>query len=157
MENIIPVLLVVGGLIYKIYQNYQEEMEKAKKRQQGMPKNTAPRTVVAQPRNTTTMRRETVSPVPPTPQPVYDHKLGRPKPTKIVRRPVELPKKMVLEQEIPTEVLRLREQRAQKKLTKKIEVVPVAEALPAAAQQNSHFDLRQAVIHAAILERPYAD
>lgn len=157
MENILPVLLIVGGLIYKIYQNYQEEMEKAKKRQQGMPKSTAaPKTIVAQPRTKTAKRRETVSPIPPTPEPIYDRKLGRPKPTKIVRRPVELPEKMVLQHEVPTEVSRMRAQRAQQKLAKKIEVVPVAEAL-AVQQSNPHFDLRQAVIHAAILERPYAD
>lgn len=155
MENIIPVLLVVGGLIYKIYQNYQEEMEKVKKRQQNLPKNTAPKTVVATPRTTTAKRRETTVPVPPTPQPVYDRRLGRPKPTKIVRRPVELPEKMVLEHEIPIEVTRLLAQKAKQKAAKKMEVLPVAEALP--EKQQAHFDLRQAVIHAAILERPYAD
>ncbi|MCL7988893.1 hypothetical protein M8998_13160 [Sphingobacterium sp. lm-10] len=155
MENIIPVLLVVGGLIYKIYQNYQEEMEKAKKRQQNMPKSTTPKTVVANPRTTTAKRRDTASPTPRTPQPTYDRTLGRPKPTKIARRPVELPEKMVLQHEVPAEVSRMRAQRAQQKLAKKIEVVPVAEAV--AERQQAHFDLRQAVIHAAILERPYAD
>ncbi|PVH24881.1 hypothetical protein [Sphingobacterium corticibacter] len=155
MESIIPVLLVVGGLIYKIYQNYQEEMEKARKRQQNLPKKTTPKTVVATPRTSTAKRRETTAPAHPTPQPVYDRQLGRPKPTKIVRKPVEMPEKMVLEQEVPVEVTRLRAQKAKQKLAHKMELVNVADALP--EQQQAHFDLRQAVIHAAILERPYAD
>ncbi|WP_166332352.1 hypothetical protein [Sphingobacterium chungjuense] len=155
MESIIPVLLVVGGLIYKIYQNYQEEMEKARKRQQNLPKKTAPKTVVTAPRTTTAKRREANVPVPPTPKPVYDRQLGRPKPTKIVRKPVEMPEKMVLEQEVPVEVTRLRAQKAKQKSAKKMELVNVTAALP--QQQQAHFDLRQAVIHAAILERPYAD
>ena len=62
---------------------------------------------------------------------------------------------MVLEQEVPVEVTRLRAQKAKQKLAHKMELVNVADALP--EQQQADFDLRQAVIHAAILERPYAD
>lgn len=156
MENIIPVLLIVGGLIYKIYQNYQEEMEKARKRQSSLPKSAAPKTVVEQRRTMTTKRRDTTVVEPPATRTTeYDRKLGRPKPAKIARKKVEMPEKMVLEQEVPAEVTRLRAEKAKQKAIQKIEVVPVAEALPKLEEER--FDLRQAVIHAAILQRPYAD
>ena len=44
METILTILLVVGGILYKIYENYKEEMEKSRKRMQERMKQMQPPT-----------------------------------------------------------------------------------------------------------------
>ena len=143
MENIIPVLLIVGGLIYKIYQNYQEEMEKARKRQQKI--------------KPATSSSSNPVPAPPT----HNQKLGRPKPQKIVIAPKDQPKTEPIQhikveetkKELPAEVIRMREQR-QREQIKRLEIEET-ERVASNEKQQIDFDLRQAVIQSAILERPY--
>ncbi|MFD2597824.1 hypothetical protein ACFSQ3_02585 [Sphingobacterium corticis] len=160
MESIIPVLLVVGGLIYKIYTNYQEEMEKVRKRQHGMPnRKPSPATVVIPKPNRSdaqSAKRRVAQPTVSKPAPSYDRKLGRPQPTKLSdRRPATtIIEENALTNREPNEVTRARKQREQRLLDRKIEVVAVEDELETSGNQTK-FDLREAIIQAAILERPY--
>lgn len=149
MENLIPVLIVIGGLIYKVYQNYQEEMEKARKRQQQQGQN-VPKTPSTEPAQ--------------TPVPTHNQRLGRPKPQKLVITPKEERKKefrqkveaekITKQKQLPAEVVRLRQQRSQRQETKRVELEDVEE-ITTDSNVKAGFDLRQAVIQSVILERPY--
>src|SRR5690606_41833644 len=51
METILTILLVVGGILYKIYENYKEEMEKSRKRMQERMKQKEPPAPTPQPQS----------------------------------------------------------------------------------------------------------
>ncbi|MBL1407792.1 hypothetical protein [Sphingobacterium faecale] len=130
MENLVVVLLFVGSIVYKIYSNYKEEMEKSAKRT---------------PQRPTTAPHQHPHPVvepyrsPSTPPPI---------PQKQVNKSTQdFVTKSNMIQDIPEEVQRLKEYR-------KKQVAVVAEEVKEEHQPIA-FDLRQAVIQSAILERPY--
>lgn len=126
MENFLPALLIIGGVIYKIYTEYQKEQQKAQARMPRKQPQPAPQTATA---NTTAAR----------PAPAHTR----------VQQPVANPfqKQAVKNPAIPEEVQRAR---ARKEQDRKHVKAPVEQE-----QYQPAFDLREAVIHAAILNRPY--
>lgn len=128
MENFLPALLIIGGVIYKIYAEYQKEQEKARRRMPQVP-----------------------IPAPPLPseQPAQRTVI---EPTMSIPIPVP-PKKRQSAPVIPTQVKVTTSEafteKDDKKLLKKI--TPKIEGRNDAVS----FDLREAVINAAILNRPY--
>jgi len=134
MENIFIVLAIIGSVVYKIYTSYKEEMEKAAKRRQSVPP--VPRSVPPQQGVPETSRRHT--PV-PTPPPVVSSK---PMPVKKVPP--------VVPYEVPKEVKKVQQARVERETRK----IKQAQEHPSDTERF-HFDLRQAVIQSAILERPY--
>ncbi len=135
MENILVVLVIIGSIIYKMYTGYKEEMEKAAKRKQQqrppMPVQTQqhPQPQVAPPRPTA---RPVQIPVPSTPK-------------------KKIPPVVQYEKEIPSEVKRIQQSRSERAYKK----VEIPEEMDKKEKQPFAFDLRQAVIQSAILERPY--
>lgn len=119
MENILITLVLVGGLIYNIYNNYKKEMEK-------------------------TAKRDIRVPAPPTPAQVP------PIPKSVPLPPPVTPTPVTVMNSIPTEVSRMQKYKTEKKSVAQKPLV--VEAL---AEEVVTFDLRQAVIHTVILERPY--
>ncbi|MEI5984934.1 MULTISPECIES: hypothetical protein [Sphingobacterium] len=137
------VLLVVAGIIYKIYQSYKEEQAKAKKRLEELKR-----------------KHQTVTDYPEFEQKKQPER--RPAP---VIREERRPAPVIREEskpepasELPDEVKRLQTQNQQRRnenlkgKLKRLEPVQVEEL-----DKNEHFDLRQAVIQQAILNRPYQD
>src|SRR5690606_4711238 len=135
MENILIVLAIIGSVIYKMYTGYKEEMEKAAKRKQQqrppMPVQTQqhPQPQVVPPRPTA---RPVQIPIPPTPK-------------------KKIPPVVRYEKEVPSEVKRVQQGRSERAY-KKVEIL---EEKREKEKQPFEFDLRQAVIQSAILERPY--
>ncbi|MBD1423532.1 hypothetical protein [Sphingobacterium chuzhouense] len=130
MENFLPALLIIGGVIYKIYSEYQKEQEKARRR---MPQTPPP-------------------PTPPTPSEQQSQRTVI-EPTMSIPIPVP-PKKTERTRDMPEEVRKTREKRLadtnhMKKIPTKVEpqIEEKDNAIP--------FDLREAVIQSAILNRPY--
>ncbi len=126
MENFLPALLIIGGVIYKIYTEYQKEQEKAQARIPRKQPHPAPQPPTAR----TTAAR-------PVPAPVQ------------VQKPVPHPfrHETVKSSTIPEEVQRVRQRKEEDR--KKVKAPVEQETYQPA------FDLREAVIHAAILNRPY--
>lgn len=133
MENLLIVLVAIGGFVYKIYSNYKEEMEKAKKRKATM----APIPPVEIPKPKAARQKPTIPPPIPTPATSY----------KKLTKTVE--KKEMSTFDFPEEVRRIREQKNQRIPPLALEVQEEEKAAPV------EFDLRKAVIQSAILERPY--
>lgn len=137
------VLLVVAGIIYKIYQSYKEEQAKAKKRLEELKR-----------------KHQTVTDYPEFEQKKQPER--RPAPViREERRPAQVireERKPEPVSELPDEVKRLQTQNQQRRnenlkgKLKRLEPVQVEEL-----DKNEHFDLRQAVIQQAILNRPYQD
>lgn len=130
MESFLPVLLIIAGVVYKIYTEFQKEQEKARKRQPNRP----------------------VPPAVPVPAPVATQRKSNPIPT--VSKPIPPLPKQVIREAVPTEVEKLRNKKKETQERRKVLVTPQVEVLPEPAL---HFDLRQAVIQSVILERPYKD
>ncbi|TDQ76655.1 hypothetical protein CLV99_3248 [Sphingobacterium yanglingense] len=130
MENLLVVLIFVGSIVYKIYSNYKEEMEKSAKRGPQRPPITK-------------------SQAPGIPGKPYQQSSVPPPIPSTTARTVqqEFVTKGNIIQDIPEEVQRVKESR---KKHGKGEVEPTKET-----NEPIAFDLRQAVIQAAILERPY--
>lgn len=120
MENFLPALLIIGGIVYKIYTEFQKEQEKARQRRPNVP---TPERGVAQ------------QPAPPRP--------SAPLPDPVARRAEQA--------EVPQEVWKEREKR--KKRLQEIPAVKPLEPEEGTAAQPA-FDLRQAIIQSAILNRP---
>lgn len=130
MENILPALLIIGGVIYKIYSEYQKEQEKARRR---MPQAQQPTPPVSSKRQS---QRTIIEPTMSIPIPVPQKKTAG------------LPS-------IPKEVRKIREKRAvDTNSTKKIVVKPLA-TIENEKEDIPSFDLREAVLQSAILNRPY--
>ncbi|MBE8720052.1 hypothetical protein [Sphingobacterium pedocola] len=113
MENILITLVLVGGLIYNIYNNYKKEMEK-------------------------TAKRDVRVPVPPVPMQA---------PSMPTRSTIHPP--VIKRESTPPEVSHIQKYKGEKK------IIPQALALEALEEKTVAFDLKQAVIQAAILDRPY--
>ncbi|QBR12378.1 hypothetical protein [Sphingobacterium sp. CZ-2] len=147
------VLLVVAGIIYKIYQSYKEEQAKAKKRLEELKRKH--QTVTDYPEFEQKKQPER------RPAPVIREE-RRPAPViREERRPAPVireERKPEPASELPDEVKRLQTQNQQRRnenlkgKLKRLEPVQVEEL-----DKNEHFDLRQAVIQQAILNRPYQD
>lgn len=120
MENFLPALLIIGGIVYKIYTEFQKEQEKARQRRPNVP---TPERAVAQ------------QPAPPRP--------SAPLPDPAARRAEQA--------EVPQEVWKEREKR--KKRLQEIPAVKPLEPEEGTTTQPA-FDLRQAIIQSAILNRP---
>ncbi|NGM66383.1 hypothetical protein [Sphingobacterium sp. SGR-19] len=130
MENFLPALLIIGGVIYKIYSEYQKEQEKARRRMpQTPPLPTHPIQSEPQP------QRTVIEPTMSIPIPVA-------------------PKKTEQMRDTPLEVRKIKEERL-------IDVTRVKKISPKVAPEIEEkddvipFDLREAVIQSAILNRPY--
>mgnify|MGYP003397734941 CR=1 FL=1 len=128
MENSLVVLIFVASIIYKIYTSYKEEMDKAAKRN---PKKVlVPAPPVVNPASTTSAK--------PAQIPYYSQE-------KEIRNPF---------QDIPSEVKRVQEskilQQSKRASVNQPKLSSVSNKVP-----RPSFDLRQAVIQAAILDRPY--
>ncbi|NGM60506.1 hypothetical protein G5B30_01130 [Sphingobacterium sp. SGG-5] len=141
MENILVVLVIIGSIIYKMYTGYKEEMEKAAKRKQQQrppvptPTQQHPRPQVQQ------SRPQVVPPRPITP----------PAQVSVPPAPKRAPTVVSYEGEIPSEVKRVQRQKSDRALKN----VTVLEEKKETEKKPFEFDLRQAVIQSAILERPY--
>ncbi len=122
MENLIPALIIIGSIVYKIYSEYQKEQEKARHRKIGQP---------------------------PVPAPVQQHVPASPLPElPKQQKPTPLKKKPVYQEVIPEEVNRMR-------LTKKEPKKAISNIQKSENSNKPTFDLREAVIQSAILNRPY--
>lgn len=117
MDNFIPAIIIIGGIIYKIYTEFQKEQEAVRKRQA-----TAPKRPVA-PANIETVQQQAKRSVPP------------------ILKPSET---------IPTEVIMARKRKEQMLASKKNEPIQVIDL-----DEKPVFNLREAVIQSAILDRPY--
>ncbi|MBK1438664.1 hypothetical protein JHJ32_01565 [Parapedobacter sp. ISTM3] len=137
METLIPIIIAIAVFAFQAYANFQKEQEKARKRNFGqpplppLPEENAQRPTEAYPKE---IGRE--QPLPagarqPAPRPAFDRFSG------------------VMDVE---EVRRVRKARQQQK-QQRLEVVEDTSA--GAISSHTDFDLRDAVIKAAILERPY--
>lgn len=133
MENLLVVLIFVASIIYKIYVNFKKEMEKSAQRTPQRP-NTHKSTV--QP------SLEQQKKIPPFLQPI------NPSTSKETTSDFVTKSKAV--QEIPEEVQRIKESRKIKE-----SAVSASYNQEKNAAKSYPFDLREAIIQAAILERPY--
>ncbi|MGJ1363977.1 hypothetical protein ACR78F_17820 [Sphingobacterium spiritivorum] len=131
MEQLFPLLIGLAVFAYKIYENFNKQKKEAEQRmrQQKRP----------------VQQQYSPQPVPATPPPppvVKKEKYSTMSHQKAVHD----------SNEVPAEVLKLREERERLKSNKKQH-----DPLPASGskKENIVFDLRQAVIQQAILERPY--
>ncbi len=122
MENFLPALLIIGGVIYKIYSEYKKEQEKARRRIPSLPSKNAPST-------------QNTQPIPPIPKPVT----------------VQLPKTEDITQRYADNTV----QREGPKKSRGTSLTPKKLELEVLPDDSHEFDLRQAIIQTAILERPY--
>lgn len=127
MDNFIPAIVVIGIIIYRIYNEYQKEQEKAAKRRPIIPVPAAPAKqpdFAAEARGKYTEEREPLS------------------------REFANPAVKWFE-DVPSEVQRVRTAK-QLKVTNAPKLVELEDLEPMPA-----FDLRNAIIQSAILERPF--
>jgi len=135
MENFLPALLIIAGVIYKIYTEFQKEQEKARQR---MPRQGNP---------------------PPPTYPVPSGQQYPPQPIVIeptVTTPIpvpEPPKKVAYVPDVPKEVLQARTRRIEE--DKRRKDLKAVEDLERETEEAPEFDLREAVIQSAVLNRPY--
>lgn len=150
MENIVPFLLAGAYFIYQMYANYQKEQEKAKNRNPGQPYTedevfTEQRPMVEDFPEFQHFEEATES----VPQTIAENKGHIPQ----VRDNLYDDWNST---DVPDDVLRMRKYRAAKKEAllsiEPLELEIVDEDEEAAVA----FDLRTAVIHSIILDRPYA-
>ena len=129
MENFLIPLLIVGSVIYKIYSEYQKEQEKARKR---MPHKPVP---VTQTKQTQTIAIPTKN-----------------------NNPLPYPQGINSIEELPDEVKKMRdwkqqEQREHKKVA--LQEVSLTEVTHEDEHDVPGFNLREAIIQEAILNRKY--
>lgn len=126
MENYLIVIIFIASIIYKVYSNYKDETEKAKKRQPS-------RVPMPQPIPNPTNKSTYKEPKPYVPSTATQHN------------------NMVSYEEpsnyIPDEVKKIKDFKENSTLHLKEEET--------IQKQPIEFDLRQAVINSIILERPY--
>lgn len=162
MEQIIPIIIAAIVFGFQAYSNYQKEQEKARKRNPGQPRLPA----VEEPRP---------QEPPAAPFDWLEELMGEPRPQQtpasVPQRPAEVP---VIREETAAgndirssfqsysgtvseeEFHRKRRERQQNRNQQKSEPVLSVQLLDEETTGNNReFDLRDAVIKAAILERPY--
>lgn len=174
MENFLFILAIVGGIIYKVYENYKEEMAQARKRREKMRPPTAQPTAPAD--YTTTSSEQPPQPYTqpevildaPIQQPYVDDPVENddtPSPRRVRKGVKEIRSKLDGMRVKPTnrgtheaKVYQAQQQRKrweQEQLAKSD--VPRSNRLEVIDLDDINFDLRSAVIQAAIMERPYKD
>lgn len=132
MDMLITVLLIVGGILYKIYDNYQKEMESSKRR-------------MDQVRRQMQDQQSTPSP---------EHEARRPAVVQKESRKVQMEPASYQREALPEEVRQLQQKKLERqKLQQKLE--RQAALQDHTKVEHPEFDLRKAVIQQAILERPY--
>ncbi|MVZ65389.1 hypothetical protein GQF61_05940 [Sphingobacterium sp. DK4209] len=139
METILTILLVVGGILYKVYENYKEEMEKSKKRLEKL-RQPSPVPQQAIPAKKT-VERTRIQEIEPINMPTHSIPTG------------EIYK--IEAQQAMNEVEYAHKQRAERQLRQK--KVQLQDEANYETLEHSKFDLRRAIIQQAILERPYKD
>lgn len=142
MENILGVLLVIGGILYKIYDSYKEEQEKAKQRMEKLRKQQQGQVVTSNIPEPPPVRRAQTTPIP-----------------EVIYQQVEKKEKIkaaVYQETIPDEVVLMQNRRLEKaRKEKQQQALTLQRRLEVEELEPEHFDLRKAVIQQAILERPY--
>lgn len=157
METFIPILIAIVVFAFQAYANFQKEQEKAKKRNLGqppLPEENANRPII-----------DTQPPITDHRPPITDH---RP-PITDPRSPTPNHRPLTPDHPSPTpghqpfgdysgvmdveEVRRVRSTRKQQQTIQRLEVDEGV--TPITAGEDVEFDLRDAVIKSAILERPY--
>lgn len=151
MENIFIILAIIASVIYKFYENYQKEMEKAAKRkqQQAPPVPPAPTNIprpIPAPKS-----QQRPAPV-PAPPPIQIPEIRKP----IPRKPITPTPTLRTQPEIPTKLTQAHHLKIEREQNKGIEVMIVDdEGTPQNTALEIEFDLKTAIIQSAILERPY--
>jgi len=130
MENFFIVLIFIGSIIYTLYSNYKKEIEKTKKRNPGQ------KPVVQTDTYTESYKQNIPEWVAKTP------------PNNTSNQQKTNPNTETM---MPDEVTRIRESKKMSKI--KVNNIDVEDH--ATPNHPLEFDLRAAVIQAAILERPY--
>ena len=125
MENFLPALFIIGAAIYKIYQEYQKEQEKARQ------------------------RRPKATPMPAVPTPGQ-----APQPAKPIYKQ-ELPKVETLKETHANYVAQAKPQQKNIRNPLKQEVKPPIVEDEVENNKRSAFNLSEAIIQEAILRRPF--
>lgn len=147
METILTILLVVGGILYKIYENYKEEMEKSRKRMQERMKQMQPPAPTPQPQSMKSARKQ---------------QEARPIVIPVERKREDIPPIPVYQPEVREidEVELAHQQRLARQMKQRQAQQQQQQALALVEEHSNiqgEFDLRRAIIQQAILERPYKD
>jgi len=129
MENFLPALLIIGGVIYKIYSEYQKEQEKARRRMPQTPPSTQPQEVFEQ------------RPQPPVIEPT-------------ISLPIPAIPKEEYARNMAVEVRKAKE-KAQTAVNRATKTAPRVVTIDSEKEETASFNLREAVIQSAILHRPY--
>lgn len=164
METIIPILIAITVFALQAYANYQKEQEKARKRNLGrpplpednadhLPHGPGHRSRVPDPRSPTPGHRSPTpghrSPIPDPRPPTPGHRPPTPDPRPQVKPAFEDYSGVVDARKIR----RIRQARDGRQTPQRLEVEEGT--APLAKWDEPVFDLRDAVIKSAILERPY--
>lgn len=181
MEQIIPIVIAALIFGFQSYQNYQKEQEKARKRKLGRPADHLPEADGQQEQAPAERRTEPdFSFLDELKEAFFPEETAKPKPVKPTRtppRPAPLPAPNPFQEYegtvVPDEVRKLRESRksavrtatnaaAQRNSTKTpqrvmLEYLDDDDDLTHTHAGHSRIDLREAMIHSIILERPYKD
>lgn len=144
MENFLPGLLIIGAIIYKIYSEYKKEQENVRRRMQQNrnPPPSVPPVVFEEQQPRPTVTQPTITP------PTLSEPVAPPIPK--VEYYVEVPETVKKAREA-----RERNQNRTNSLTKTI-VKPVVDLDEEEQDGVTSFDLRDAVIQSAILNRPHS-
>lgn len=152
MENYITILLIAGGLIFKVYSEFQKEKKIAAERKTNMPKGPQPSAIPIP----TVKPSKMVNSKPPVPAMVNRPSI---KPVKLPAVP-QLTKKSLIKHntfektslKAPGPIDSARRQPLKRATAKPLKLTPLAVEVIHVAPQ---FDLREAIIYKAILERPF--
>lgn len=145
MDNpILIALIIIGSVIYKIYQGYKEEQEKAKKRMEQLKKQ---------------LQKDSPFQEIPVPVPAVQPAKTVSKTTLVNHKNQELSRDIPQYDEVEIARQRKLEQQriAAEKRLKQEKSKTAIKRIELEVLEGQHFDLRQAVIQQAILERPYKD
>lgn len=163
MENPLGIgILIIAGIIYKVYKSFQEEQNKAKERMEKLKRQQKSVTKQA---DIPMPKRQMRHPAPDIPYQKPETVQQKPKfedypEFREVQKPV-VKEKVTYREEMPEEVVHIQEMKRiqkerystqkSKNTTNKLQRVELHPL------EEHSFDLRQAVIQEAILKRPYQD
>lgn len=146
METLIPILIAIVFFALQVYNNFQKEQEKARKRNFApppLPEENAQRLPSPAPgtrRSVTNPRSPVIDPRPP----ITDHQLA------VTHQPRFERYSGVVD---AAEARRIRQDKRRRQTPERLEVDEGAAST--AAGNHIQFDLRHAIIQSTILERPY--
>lgn len=163
MENPLGIgLLIIAGIIYKVYKSFQEEQNKAKERMEKLKRQQKSVTKQA---DIPMPKRQMRHPAPGIPYQKPETVQQKPKfedypEFREVQKPV-VKEKVTYREEMPEEVVHIQEmKRIQKErysTHKSKDTTNKLQRVELHPLEEHSFDLRQAVIQEAILKRPYQD